>query len=241
MPDQALWLQSCQQLGFQTNPFSIHGRRSWVLDIQPDIEQLTAHFRKSWRQNIRFAERQGIVIREASTPSDFETYYRLLECSSRRDGFFIHPKEYHRQILEQFSSQGNAVLLIAEYQGQPAAAKMLIRLGDWCWDMFAGMSDDLPSLPKSHILQYHSILWAKSCGCKYFDFRTIPERLEPGEDMWGVYHFKKGFGGFSRLHMSTQDFVYRPLVYKVWHRGVRLRRAYARLCRVTFNRRKDCS
>lgn len=223
-PTQDAWRHTYQLLGFQTSPFSTHGRRSWVLDIQPGVEQLTAQFRKSWRQNIRLAEREGVTVREAITSSDFEDYYQLLQCSSIRDGFFIHEKEYHHQILKQFSKQGNAVLLIAEYQEQPVAAKMLLRFGDWCWDMFAGMTDKYPSLPKNHILQYHSILWAKSQGCKFFDFRTIPENLQPGEDMWGVYHFKKGFGGFSRLHMPTQDYVYRPLLYQAWRSGVRIRR-----------------
>jgi lipid II:glycine glycyltransferase (peptidoglycan interpeptide bridge formation enzyme) len=66
--------------------------------------------------------------------------------------------------------------------------------------------------------------WAQSRGCNYFDFRTIPQVLEPGEEMWGVYEFKRGFGGFSRLNIATQDYVYRPLVYKPWCWIVEMRR-----------------
>jgi lipid II:glycine glycyltransferase (peptidoglycan interpeptide bridge formation enzyme) len=44
--------------------------------------------------------------------------------------------------------------------------------------------------------------------------------------MWGIYHFKKGFGGFSRLHMPTQDYIYQPQIYQVWRTLVELRRAY---------------
>jgi lipid II:glycine glycyltransferase (peptidoglycan interpeptide bridge formation enzyme) len=43
--------------------------------------------------------------------------------------------------------------------------------------------------------------------------------------MWGVYEYKKGYGGFSRLNMPTQDYVYRPLVYNTWHKLVEIRRA----------------
>jgi peptidoglycan pentaglycine glycine transferase (the first glycine) len=56
--------------------------------------------------------------------------------------------------------------------------------------------------------------------------RAIPEVLEPAEEMWGVYHFKKGFGGFSRLNMPTQDYVYRPLLYTAWRKAVEVRRVY---------------
>ena len=65
----------------------------------------------------------------------------------------------------------------------------------------------------------------KARGCSYFDFRTIPEILEPGEEMWGVYEYKKGFGGFSRLNIPTQDHAYRPLVYTAWRKFVEMRRA----------------
>ena len=43
--------------------------------------------------------------------------------------------------------------------------------------------------------------------------------------MWGVYEYKKGFGGFSRLNMPTQDYVYRPLIYNAWRHFVEMRRA----------------
>lgn len=43
--------------------------------------------------------------------------------------------------------------------------------------------------------------------------------------MWGVYEFKKGFGGFSRLNMPMQDYVLRPLIYTAWRKYVEIRRA----------------
>ena len=43
--------------------------------------------------------------------------------------------------------------------------------------------------------------------------------------MWGVYEYKKGFGGFSRLNIPTQDYVYRPLIYNAWRSFVEMRRA----------------
>lgn len=224
-PTMDTWLAAYQQLGFKTNPFSLYPRRSWVLDIQPAIEQLFANFRKSWRQDIRIAEHQGVVTREAGNDADFDTYYSLLKMTGKRDGFFVSSKEYHKKMLHLFARKGDAVLLLAELAGEPLAVKMLIRFGNWCYDMFGGTSSSYPQLPKTHLLQYRCLQWAKERGCTYFDFRAIPEVLESGEEMWGVYHFKKGFGGFSRLHMPTQDYVYRPSIYALWRKVVEVRRA----------------
>ncbi len=227
-PKMDVWIAVYHALGFRTNPIAVHGRRSWVLDIRPDNEELFANFRKAWRQDIRIAEHQGVVVREAANDADFDTYYNLLKITSEREGFFIHSKEYQKEMLRQFASKGNAVLYLAELEGEPIAAKMLIRFGSWCWDMFGATSSNNRSLPKTHLLQHHCLQWAKAQGCTYFDFRTIPEILEPSEEMWGVYHFKKGFGGFSRLNMPTQDYVYRPFIYHAWRRAVEVRRACRR-------------
>lgn len=224
-PNMDAWLAAYRGLGFQTNPIAIHGRRSWVLDIRPDAEQLLANFKMTWRQNVRVSERKGVIVREAETDADFDAYYDLLEVTSERDAFFIHSKDYHKEILRTFASRGDAVLYLAEHEGEALAAKMLIRFGDWCWDMFGASSNNKRNLKATYLLQYRCFQWAKAKGCSYFDFRTIPEILEPGEEMWGVYEYKKGFGGFSRLNIPTQDYVYRPLIYGAWRKSVEMRRA----------------
>ncbi len=224
-PAMDAWIAAYRALGFQTNPIAVHGRRSWVLDIRPDAEQLLANFKMTWRQNVRSAERKGVVIREATSDADFDAYYELLKITSQRDAFFIHSKDYHKEILRQFASKGDAILYLADHEGEALAAKMLIRFGDWCWDMFGATSDNKRNLKPAYLLQYRCFQWAKARNCTYFDFRTIPEILEPGEEMWGVYEYKKGFGGFSRLNIPTQDYVYRPLVYNAWRSLVEMRRA----------------
>ncbi len=225
-PDLDAWLTTFRELGFQTNPIAVHGRHSWVLDLRPDVEHLLANFRKAWRYNIRYTESQGVRVRPAETEEDFEAYYRLLQETSKREKFFIHDKEHHRQILQLFARKGDAVLFLAELDQAPIAAKMVVRFGSWCWDMFGASSDAHQNFPKSHLIQYRCLLWAKEKGCTYFDFRTIPEVLNPNEELWGVYQFKKGFGGFPRMSIPTQDYVYRSLIYEAWHKAVEVRRAY---------------
>ncbi len=223
-PNMDSWLATYHKVGFHTNPRAIHGRRSWVLDIRPDADKLLANFKMTWRQNVRSAERKGVVIREVTTDADFDAYYDLLKITSERDDFFVHDKDYYKEILRHFAGKGDAVLYLAVHEGEAIAAKMLIRFGDWCWDMVGATSNNKRNLKPAYLLQYQCFLWAKAHGCSYFDFRTIPEILEPGEEMWGVYEYKKGFGGFSRLNMPTQDYVYRPLIYRAWNKLVEIRR-----------------
>jgi peptidoglycan pentaglycine glycine transferase (the first glycine) len=222
------WLEKLHACGFHVNGNSICGRRSWVLDVRPDEQKILAGFRKTWRYNIRLAEREGVEVREVKTDEDFEAYYRLLVITSQRDGFYVDSQEHQKEFYRRYTSNGDGVLYLAIYQGKPVAARMVIRFGDTCLDMFGASSNEDRGFPKTHILQYRCIQWAKSKGCSYFDFRTIPDSLDENEEMYGVYHYKKGFGGFSRYHMPTHDYVYQPLVYNLWKALVEQKRALRR-------------
>jgi peptidoglycan pentaglycine glycine transferase (the first glycine) len=224
-PDMDRWIAAYHKLGFRSYPHSIHLPRCWVLDIRPDLKDLFAQFKTTWRQNIRVAERKGVTIREVKTDADLQAYYEVYKETSERDDFFINTLDYHKAILNTFGSKGEAVLYIAEHEGDVLAARMIICMGKWCWDMFGASSNKKRNLKATYLLQYRCFQWAKEHNCDYFDFRVIPTILEPGQDMWGVYEFKRGFGGFSRMNIPTQDYIYRPLIYKAWTKMVEIRRA----------------
>lgn len=219
------WLQAFKRLNFHTNTHTGISRRSWVLDLRPSAETLLANFKTTWRQNVRSSQRKGVTIREATSDADFDTYYQILSITGERDDFFIHNKDYHKEMFTRYKQRGQAVLFLAELEGEALAAKMLIKMGDWCWDMFGGSSNSKRNLKATYLIQYHCFLWAKEQGCCFFDFRAIPNILKPGEEMWGVYEFKKGFDGFSRMVIDAQDYVYNPLLYKAWNKLIDIRRA----------------
>lgn len=224
-PDLDIWLATYYKVGFQSNPNSVHGRRSWVLDIRPSKEQLLADFHPAWRQSIQRAEEQGVHIYEARSESDFNLYYMLLSQAGERDGVFVHSRDYHWQVWQTFAARNDATILLAERNGHVIAAKLLLRFGDWCWDMFTGYRIVEPwPQPLTYLLQYTALQWAQMHACRSFDFRSIPDVLVPGEDQWDVYEYKRGFGGFSRLTMPTQDYIYQPLVYKPWRKLIEMGR-----------------
>lgn len=205
------WREALRGLGFRPNPIPAHVRRSWLLDIRPGEQKLLADMKRSWRYNIKVAERSGIEVRASSAPGDIEAFYRLYQQTSQRDDFTILPLKHYTDILALFGD--DARLFLAEYQGKPLVGHLLIRYGEWCWDVFGATAEAHRNLKPGYLLHWKTFLWAKEQGCSLYDFRGIPEVLEPGEEMWNVYEYKRGFGGFSRLSLATHDYVYRPLLY----------------------------
>jgi lipid II:glycine glycyltransferase (peptidoglycan interpeptide bridge formation enzyme) len=76
----------------------------------------------------------------------------------------------------------------------------------------------------NHLLQWTAIQWARAQGCWYYNFRGIPDKLEEGEELWGVYVFKRGFGGYPMRFLETHDLHYNPIAYEIYKRMLALKR-----------------
>lgn len=218
------WARALQRRGFRVNPYATHIRHEWVLDLRPDEKTLLAGMKEKWRYNIRLASRKGIVVRRGEGQADLDTFYRIYETTSERDQFFIHDKSHYEDIMRLFSEGDRVALFLAEYEGQAVAGTIVLRLGHWSWYMFGASSNEQRERMPNHLLQWTGMQWAKAHDCWYYNFRGIPDILEEGQELWGVYVFKRGFGGFPMRSLATHDLVYQPLVYQAYRRLLDVKR-----------------
>jgi lipid II:glycine glycyltransferase (peptidoglycan interpeptide bridge formation enzyme) len=66
--------------------------------------------------------------------------------------------------------------------------------------------------------------WARARGCALYDFRAIAEVLEPDEDMYSLYTYKRGFGGYSLLTLETHDLPLSAPLYWMYRRTLKVKR-----------------
>jgi peptidoglycan pentaglycine glycine transferase (the first glycine) len=126
--------------------------------------------------------------------------------------------------MRLFSEGDRAALFLAEYEGEAIAGIIVLRYGRWSWYMYGASSNEQRNLMPNHLLQWNGMQWAKAHGCWYYNFRGIPDVLEEGQELWGVYVFKRGFGGYAIRFLETHDLVYQPLVYAVYRRLLDVKR-----------------
>ena len=224
----SVWPAALQRLGFERSPYATHPRRSWTLDIRPDEVALLAGMKEKWRYNIRLAGRKGVVVREATSPADVDTFYALYRETAQRDGIFIHGKRHYEDFLRLYGERDAAALLLAEYEGTPIAALIVAKCGPVATYMFGASSNHERNRMPNHLLQWTAIRWAKARNCTLYDFRAIAEQLEPNEDMYSLYTYKQGFGGQSFFAMETHDKPYQGAIYWAYRRSLSAKRAYVR-------------
>lgn len=211
----AQWLAALRERGFRPNPYANHLRREWVLDVRPSEKELLAKMRPSTRRNIKNTlARPGITVRMGNTGSDIDVFYDIYTQTGQRSHFLVLPKSYYKRFLELYGD--NAAFLIVEYEGQPIAAAIIVRLGKWSWSMYEATADQARKFRINYMLQWHRILWAKEHDCWYFNFRGIADVLEEGQEMYNIYDFKSSFGGFAIRSLETHDLVYRPISYTIY-------------------------
>jgi peptidoglycan pentaglycine glycine transferase (the first glycine) len=204
---------------------TIQPHTSLIVDLTGDEATLLAAMKQKTRYNIRLAEKKGVIVRRGST-ADVPIFHQLARLTAARDGFGIHSPGYYQAAYELFAPD-HCALLIAEFQAQPLAALMAFRQGAEAYYFYGASSNEQRNLMAPYLIQWEAMRWAKSMGCTRYDLWGIPDadpatletEFEGRQDgLWGVYRFKRGFGGQWVRNVGAYDYVYNPLLYQLYRR-----------------------
>jgi lipid II:glycine glycyltransferase (peptidoglycan interpeptide bridge formation enzyme) len=232
VPDDPTYVQLLVRHGFRQSAYSNQPRATIVVDLRPGPSDVLAQMHQKTRYNIRYAERKGVVVR-VGTAEDLPTFHRLLQTTGRRTGLNPRSYEYYRREWETFAPLGRSKLFIATYDGEPLAANLTAVFGRHAAYLHGASSGVHKELQPNHLLMWEAMRWAMQEGCESFDLWGVPDEVgllasqgreisvpNTTEGLWGVYRFKRGFGGEIRLHTAAHDRVYSPTAYRVLGRAV---------------------
>jgi lipid II:glycine glycyltransferase (peptidoglycan interpeptide bridge formation enzyme) len=204
---------------WRPSPRPIQPPRTLVVDLRGSEAEILGRMKQKTRYNIRLAEKKGVSVRPWQ---DLEAFHRLMEVTGQRDGFGVHSLEYYRRAWELFHPSGQCELLMAEYAAQPLAALMVFRHGRRAWYVYGASSDRERNRMPTYLLQWEAMRWARAQGAEEYDLWGVPDAdeatleahfTERQDGLWGVYRFKRGFGGELRRALQAHDRVYAPALY----------------------------
>jgi peptidoglycan pentaglycine glycine transferase (the first glycine) len=214
--------QRLRASGFRPSPHAIQPHQTLVLDIRGEEDDILAQMKQKTRYNVRLAGKKGVAV----TPStDVEGFSRMMDTTGERDAFGVHTLAYYRRAYELFHPVGACELLVASFEDEPLAALMVFAHGERAWYFYGASTDLHRNRMPTYLLQWEAIRWAKEKGCRQYDLWGIPdadeETLEAqftqrSDGLWGVYRFKRGFGGELKRSAGTWDRVYNPAMYAAY-------------------------
>lgn len=206
-------------LTLRTSPHNIQPPRTVIVSIKEDEEQILARMKPKCRYNIRLAEKKGVTVRAWD---DVVSFHAMMTVTGGRDKFGVHSKEYYQRAYELFHPNGTCELLVAEYEGKPLASLMVFTNGKRAWYVYGASNNEERNRMPTYLIQWEAIRWAKARGCEEYDLWGVPDEDEEtleaqfekrSDGLWGVYRFKRGFGGEVKRAAQALDRVYNPLLY----------------------------
>jgi len=213
-------------LGVRVSPHNIQPPRTILIDIRASEDEILAKMKQKTRYNIRLAEKKGVTIRAWD---DIESFHKMMLVTSGRDGFGVHSLEYYRRAYELLHPKQMGEILVAEYEGKPLAALFVARNGNRSYYLYGASTDEERNRMPAYLLQWEAMRWAKGRGCEEYDLWGVPDEDETTleadfesrhDGLWGVYRFKRGFGGELKRAAQAMDRVYNPLLYWAYLRFI---------------------
>lgn len=196
--------------GFET----IQARFNYRLYLQGRTEaELMAGFTQKTRYNIRVARKHGVEVRPVG-PERLDDFMKIYRVTGARDGFNTRPKEYFQRMLSALGP--HCRLYMGFYEGQAICGAITTNYaGKTCY--VYGASDNAHrNVMPNYLMQMEMIRWAVETGCDVYDFQGISGDMEnENGHMYGLYRFKRGFGGQVDELAGEFNYLYKPVTARL--------------------------
>lgn len=219
------------QYGFTASDETIQPPGTILLDITLDDDAIMARMNQGTRRKIRTSSKKGVHCHEA-TRDDLPRFNTLMQATGSRNEFGVHSAAYYTQMYDYFVPAGDATLILAEHDDQLLAAVFVFAVAGTAWYLAGASSSEKRNLMASYGVQWAGVQWAKSRGCHTYDLWGIPdadaatleaEFKERSDGLWGVYGFKRGWGGEVVRSLGAWDKITNRAAYTLYRVGRRLR------------------
>jgi lipid II:glycine glycyltransferase (peptidoglycan interpeptide bridge formation enzyme) len=217
---------SLQPSAFSLSKHNIQPPRTIIVDIKGSEAEILARMKQKTRYNIRLAEKKGVTVRAGD---DIESFHKMMLVTGGRDGFGVHSLEYYHRAYNLLHPKQMGEILVAEYEGKPLAALFVAKSGNHAYYLYGASTDEERNRMPTYLLQWEAMKWAKARGCEEYDLWGVPDEEETTleanfekrhDGLWGVYRFKRGFGGELKRAAQALDRVYNPLLYWAYLRFI---------------------
>ena len=224
-----VWDTVTQTHDLVTDTDTLQPPQTILVDLTASEDEILGRMKQKTRYNIRLAGRKGVTVRQGSA-ADLPAFNRMIQITGERDGFGVRAPEYYREAYNIFQETDQVALFVAEYEERPLAAVMAFRNGPLALNLFSASNNEERNRMPNYAVQWAVMQWAKAQGCTQYDLWGVPDAAEEtledefqerSDGLWGVYRFKRGFGGELFRTVGTADRVYNQRLYWLykWRRG----------------------
>ena len=222
-----------KSLGMRFKPNEEYGatiqpRSNHILSniYQKTDKEMLASFTQKGRYNIRIAIKNGVECKSGGIEA-IDEFYRIFEETAKRDHFIIRDKSYYAGILKAMPK--NARLYLCYYESKLVSGALYIKYAGRGFYLFGASSNDYRNVMPNYLMQWTMIHDTIAANCHTYDFMATPHPDDVDSERYGLYRFKKNFGGGNISYAGEFDYVFRPILYQCFKMATHAKRLISKL------------
>lgn len=188
---------------------------TFYTDLAGTEEEILNLMHPKTRYNIRLSLKKDLKF--LANDPDFESFWDLMEETTKRDKFSSHPKAYYEKMIKS----GTTHLATIKYNNKLLAAGIFSKFGNTITYLHGASASEQRELMAPYALHWCMIKEAKSKGLEFYDWHGVDSQKWPG-----FTRFKLGFGGHDIMYPGTFDMVLAPVIYLGYNIGRGVRRLF---------------
>jgi hypothetical protein len=173
--------------GYRRSPDPL---RTFVVDLRPSLEEMRQRLPRTWRQTLRFAEKQDLRIWEPSEPSHLELVTAINKQMKTRKSYIGSDSQELLSINADLPRELQLKILLCDHQGETIAALGWSNIGKVSFPLVGGTGDKALQYRASYLLWWEMIRLCQAGGFTHCDTAGVHQKRNPGG-----YLFKKGLAG----------------------------------------------
>ncbi len=203
---------------------------SFQLDLTQSEEKIQEKLHTKTRYNIGVAQKHGVQIIEQTSEEGMEEYIKILDETTKRQGFFAHTPSYFRTMWKVVGNSGMLRIFQAVYQGKVLASWIMFVFNDVLYYPYGASRSEHREVMASNLMMWEMIRFGKAQGCRLFDmWGSLGPEPNPKDPWFGFHRFKKGYGGDLVKFLGTFDVILNPPLYKLFRLAENVRWKWLRL------------
>jgi len=208
--------------GFRISKISIQPRRTISISLNGSEEDWLLRMKQKTRYNIRLAEKKDVKVKSSS---EIDVFNQLMKVTGERDNFGVHNDQYYQSVFNHFSKSGQCELLVSFYYNQPLAGLIVFFRGSRAWYFYGASNNKERNRMPTYLIQFEAMRLASKRGCVEYDLWGVPDFelndleekfMEKDKGLWGVYRFKRGFGGELKRTAGVFQRIMNPALYRLY-------------------------
>ena len=224
-----------KNLGFRMDLNYMHAETTWALDLTQSEEDILKNMRKTTRYLVKKAIKDGIAIEKKENKDALNDFWEIYKETFTRENFTPFSQSFLEKEFESFHRTNNALFFfgklppeLAEDSEKKYLAGSMVVFTQSTAFYHQGASFHTKH-PVPYLMQWEAIKEAKRRGCKEYNFYGIYRAGRTPKAWDGLTLFKKGFGGYQKDYLPTQDYIiskpkylfsYLVDKYLGWKRGI---------------------